>query len=436
MSGGSSDAITLFRKIAEGEDGGVNLAPQPQEKVQKPVDVGDEAYRNAVRQQRKNIYAHDVFPSVVDTALVTALAGGGAAAFRGLYKKLMQEEDEDKVHLGELPIATKSANENSLKDALSSRLADSAVMLEDLFGRDYSLTGPPRSGKDTTFSLPAHALAASAGLGAGYLGVNKIVDFLKKKELQDDLSEAQQEFDAALRAQTGMKQASDGIDLDALYDEFEKSAERGSTLSKGMNRATAGAASIASLIWLLTHMTTYDKLRKSDPEALQMKMLKRRRLADMAANPPPVTLHTELPPSKRDLQQRLESAMDTGLAAGRKGLESAGRFGAARLDDLSQLAKRIKLPKLEDEEESFKLKTAADLQIPENLKSILAMKGSDGKPVAVSAADALGEDGEFGSSIGQQIMSNPDVQEGAAEAAGQAISNKAKGIPGASLFLS
>jgi hypothetical protein len=142
---------------------------------------------------------------------------------------------------------------------------------------------PMTSPLEWTPSIPLMVAGAGAGLYGGNVLMRRLVEGVKRRRAESALAEAQQEFEDTLRSQYRNKRAALEDALDAGYEQFEKSAEAGVwDYTKGI-----GLSGMAAL-WLLTHKSFLDAAKKTDPEALQMKILERQRRLRQTMSPPPV----------------------------------------------------------------------------------------------------------------------------------------------------
>jgi len=142
---------------------------------------------------------------------------------------------------------------------------------------------PITSPMELPYTLPLIAGGVGLGLYGGNALVRHIVEGIKKRRAEASLESAQREFEDALRSQYRNKAAQVEEAIEAGYAKFEKSAEAGwMDYGKGLG-LTAMAA-----IWLLAHKSFYDAAKKSDPEALQMKILERQRRLRQTMAPPPI----------------------------------------------------------------------------------------------------------------------------------------------------
>jgi hypothetical protein len=144
---------------------------------------------------------------------------------------------------------------------------------------------PMTSPMQWPWAIPLVTGGAALGLYGGNKLVRSIVEGIKKRRAQTSLDEAQQEFEDALRTQYQTKYSALEQAMEASFARYEKQAadEAGTwDYAKGL-----GLTGMAAL-WLLTHKSFLDAAKKTDPEALQMKILERQRRLRQTMSPPPI----------------------------------------------------------------------------------------------------------------------------------------------------
>lgn len=82
------------------------------------------------------------------------------------------------------------------------------------------------------WALPATVLGGAAGAAGGWKLVDYLLDKRRKAEIEQDVNQAQQEFQQALQSSYGSgekaasQQAGLGAELDALYDQFQQTVQK------------------------------------------------------------------------------------------------------------------------------------------------------------------------------------------------------------------
>lgn len=151
-----------------------------------------------------------------------SLAGGvgvrGLMGLLGLAKRSLKEKDEDEARTGltKVTIPRLKAAEEDLIDPKMFR------------GKDYSKLKIPQ-GAEWGHYLPGMVVAALGGSYGGWKLMDKVLDTRRKKEVEDELSGAKQDFQSALLShRRGPKMAAEksaahrlGEELDSLFHRVE-----------------------------------------------------------------------------------------------------------------------------------------------------------------------------------------------------------------------
>ena len=143
---------------------------------------------------------------------------------------------------------------------------------------------------------PAMMTAGLVGLGAGWKGVDSVLNKRRERERAKELDLARTEFHDALMGQYDKplagagptkKAAADlGPALDALYDQFEKAAF---ALNDAAGQGVGMYGMYAGLTGLMTGALVYDKARKRQRRAILDKAMQRRERRKFNVSPPEIT---------------------------------------------------------------------------------------------------------------------------------------------------
>lgn len=287
VSRGRPDAIAGgigLGGIAGGAAGGVAGGVLAGHKAHEMTDHDKKAddlsgFANAVHQTQANNLQGDALNDVKHLALATLGLGGAMRGGIGLYNMAKRSRPKRKVSpllSMPYPVAEKAGG---------------------FLGGDAATTkaGIPWYG-------PAMMMAGIGGIGAGWKGVDHVLNKRRERERGNDLSDARQQFHDALMSQydapltgtppTASKTASDstmvkvGEDLDKLYDNFEKAAiTLGDAAGQGLGMYGMYAAPAA----LMTGALVYDKARKRQRRAVLDKAIQRRDRRKFNVSPPEIT---------------------------------------------------------------------------------------------------------------------------------------------------
>jgi hypothetical protein len=229
--------------------------------------------------------------------LLGGLAGGGAAGLRWLMSRSSGDDEGN-------PLPSKS-RESVVTLTNPAMLAKKAEPLSWLGGVVKSIDGAvsslpglgygsslPTAAKYTRTSIPLASLAAMLGLYGGYQGVTSLRDYVDKGELDSDEEKARARFETALQAQfntaSRMKRAMEEVEE---QPPMEKTSVMGDYINAGLGGVTAAGA----LVWYLTHQAMRERMKKTDTEALELKLLKQRQNEDAARQTSPIEIDISTP---------------------------------------------------------------------------------------------------------------------------------------------
>lgn len=241
-------------------------------------------FADALHEMANTQLRQNAMQDVGNLALAGAGVGVGARGLLGLYNMLKRNLVDPKTTHGpavvELPVPVEDEEKRAgLGDFFSGEGATAKA-------------GIPWYG-------PAMLFGGMAGLGAGWKGMDALLDARRRADTAAELNDARQNFHDALLAQyarpvqpTGSlrikkeekeKAAADlekvAEALDGLYDDFaailEKRAEL-PTFSDAAGALTGGYGMYAGLTGLLSGALIYDKARKRSRQAIIEKALQRR----------------------------------------------------------------------------------------------------------------------------------------------------------------
>jgi len=144
---------------------------------------------------------------------------------------------------------------------------------------------------------PAMFLGGLGGLAAGWKGMDALLDARRKKERENELITARQQFHDALLSQydkpLALKKAAEattmekvGALLDSLFDKFTGTLEKTSIDWSNLGgMATGGYGAYAGLSGLLAGALVYDKIQKRSQRAVLEKAMQRRQRREFMQRP-------------------------------------------------------------------------------------------------------------------------------------------------------
>lgn len=232
---------------------------------------------------------------MINKALRLALLTGGAGALAGAGLRGTQEVaksfDEQGVGTMADPVVINIKNPNKDKKKLNK-----AARYE--------------KPSDWPLSIPLWVLAGGLGSYGGYRGSKALADKIRAKLMQQDEEMAKGEFEDALKEQYDSSQAKTASDnsiarrIDQHFEAFEKQA-----LSPG----EVGGIGLTGMLalWALAHHNSYKRLKKTDPEALQLKIMDRQAKLRQLGSPPPVQFRVD----KEDGEEKVAGAFPSDYPA-------------------------------------------------------------------------------------------------------------------------
>jgi hypothetical protein len=203
----SKTSLQLLDKIAEvkSAQGGVEAPPVSP----SPGQLAEQSYRDSW----KNIM------HVGGLGLAGGVGVRGLMGLLDLAKRSLKEKDEDETRTGLTKVTIPR-----LKAAQEGRLIDPNIF----GGKDYS-DGLIPQGAEWPHYLPGMVVAALGSSYGGWKLMDKLMDTRRKKEVEDELSGAKQDFQSALLShRAGPKTAAEksaahqlGEELDSLFRRVE-----------------------------------------------------------------------------------------------------------------------------------------------------------------------------------------------------------------------
>ncbi len=218
-----------------------------------------------------------------------AMLGGGAAARGGVGLANMLRRNANPLDTRSgpalLPLPYPAAPEEDEETPPRRRLPKTAG-LGDFVGGDMASTvsGIPWYG-------PAMMTTGLLGAGAGWKGVDTLLNWRRKRERRDEVDQARKEFHDAIISQydkpVSLKSASDNTlsqDLDQLADRvLTKIAEGG--WANTMGQLAGGYGTMAGLSGLLAGAVVYNQAQKRSQRAVIEKAMQRRARRRFAQQP-------------------------------------------------------------------------------------------------------------------------------------------------------
>ena len=298
------------------------------------------------------------------------LAGGGTRLAQELYRRFTTppvQPDEGSRAIT-LDIRDPSRTEEEVEPQAEEE--EPIVVGAKQAAEKQALTILPQGGgvTDNPWFVPGFMGAAIAGTMGGYKGVQSIAEYLKKKEMEDDLEAAKSDFEEALDEQFAAgRQKSAAVQLGAAMDSaFDQLEKDGLEKKAWVGPMIGGVGTIAGLIWYLSHRSAAEQMEKADPEALYKKVLQRqRRLRSAYAPPPiefrvvgakdkepPVDISAEEEASQTDVEK--DAGFSEGLSEGAatpavmQGVVQQAKDLSGKPDGLSTVTDAIKNPKVQE----------------------------------------------------------------------------------------
>lgn len=145
-------------------------------------------------------------------SLGVGAAGRGALGLYNLWRRNVSEPEE-----------TRAPEETSLPYPTRGVPKLAAWSLKDFFGGDFA-----SQPSQVPWMGSAMLLGGLGSMAAGWKGMDAVLDARRRKELDAEQADAEQEFRDAMLSQYPQKQAGDhglGRDLDRAFDGLEKAAE-------------------------------------------------------------------------------------------------------------------------------------------------------------------------------------------------------------------
>lgn len=234
--------------------------------------------------------AFEIDPEIVKRyAIGGALTGGSAAALINLVRMIRQMNEDRKAK--QEPSET---DENTIVLTLPRKTAEvkaekkEPTRVKKVEVTKVALTSGPKSQTrrcDGTIgiktasnwqTLTAAVLAAMGSAAAGGAVVNRIYDYRRQKQLEDDLEAAKQEYLDALQGQGKMAEALDSF---FSYPGMDKDAQEGGRVFGTLSYPIAAAALLTILgtggTAYLTKKILDEKLRAATEKKLDMPKIKR-----------------------------------------------------------------------------------------------------------------------------------------------------------------
>lgn len=127
-------------------------------------------------------------------------------------------------------------------------------------------------------SLPLALTATGTGIFGGYKLTDWLMDQRRKSQLQEELDDAKQRYEAALTGKSALAQ-----DLDALYDAY---TEKQGSAADNWGRIIGGGLTIGLPLGLISGLITYDMTKKRTPSEV-LRKAKQKRLRELTQRQPP-----------------------------------------------------------------------------------------------------------------------------------------------------
>jgi hypothetical protein len=182
-------------------------------------------------------------------ALGTAGLGGLGAGLLGLYRHAMSSRYKPERDTKPLVLTPRIAREEEEEEEEEEMLTD----LPPIKAAALADAKPFANYSDMPSWYPgAYAATGAAGLGGGWKLVQWLMKQRRKSERDAEISGAKKEYASALREMYGEKAGeadSISVQLDAVFDSFEKEAQPHPPPRGALSGAWEGAGNIASGAW-------------------------------------------------------------------------------------------------------------------------------------------------------------------------------------------
>lgn len=247
---------------------------------------------SSVRQEHMNQIYDNQASSLQNAALLGLLGGGGVAGLKWLYDQINRKKDE----LPELPASTAVTLTDPSILAKQATVGGRVVGAIDkavasIPGLDYGYS-LPTSASYTRSAIPLTALALLGGLYGGHKLVSGLTGAADESGLADKEEKARAEFEAALQQQFeeshGYKRA-----MAELSEEEVQQEKR--AFGDYTNAALGLGTTAAALVWYLSHKAMLDRMRRQDPEAIELGLLKKRQREQLANQVAPISFNVSTP---------------------------------------------------------------------------------------------------------------------------------------------
>jgi hypothetical protein len=237
-----------------------------------------DAFATAANQVATQNLASDAWKDVGNVGLASLGLGAGGAGLIALMKRLHSDKPKRLNVPNTLPLPYPVE-----EDEAPERLAKK--------GMDISMkAGLPWYG-------PAMMFTGMAGLGAGWKGVDSIMQAQAAKQRQKEIEEAKNEFHQAILSQydapIGAKAAAAPDELSQALDSLYDMVKTAMTTGDMLGMAGGGYGIYAGLSGLAAGALVYDKMRKRSQRAVLEKALQRRERRRFAMSPSPIYAQPE-----------------------------------------------------------------------------------------------------------------------------------------------
>lgn len=241
-----------------------------------------EEFRNAVDHVNTGHLRSDALKDVINVGALGLGAGVAGRGTLGLLRMLLTDDKPKKTRSGPaylpLPYPVEAEKVAGVLDSVGTFLGG---------GDASSKSGIPWYG-------PAMLLSGMAGLGAGWKGVDSVLDARRRREMDDDLVSARKGFHDALLGQYAEPVQPDekkaGVEvsaaLDAVFDKVAAVTEkRALDLPDLAGQAASGYGMYAGLTGLLAGAMMYDRANKRSRRSILEKALQRRQRRQFTQRP-------------------------------------------------------------------------------------------------------------------------------------------------------
>jgi len=151
---------------------------------------------------------------------------------------------------------------------------------------EFDMWGANDGGGPAWWQIPASVGIGVAGLGAGWSGIDALLNAKRKNDTDNSLEQAKEDYEEALTDQYQSSKVAEDSSLDALFDEMEKQAGIVDTIKNFLHGGAGAYATALGTATLGSGYAGYQWAKSRSKNKMLEKALRRR--ARERAQPQPV----------------------------------------------------------------------------------------------------------------------------------------------------